>query len=116
MLVHDGGDLFVLKGFALHDVAPVAGGVADAEQDRFVLHFCLVQGFLAPWVPVYRVVCVLPGHFVSLKALYDIDCLRCHALAKAHSRGSTGSLSRASTPKTHSWTRRKGSFRTKRSN
>ena len=59
MLVHDGGDLFVLKGFALHDVAPVAGGVADAEQDRFVLHFCLVQGFLAPWVPVYRVVCVL---------------------------------------------------------
>src|SRR5258708_39595098 len=59
MLVHDGGDLFVLKGFALHDMAPVAGGVADAEEDRFVLHFCLVQGFLAPRVPVYRVVCVL---------------------------------------------------------
>ena len=33
----------------------------------------------------------------------------------AHSRGSTGSLSSASTPKTHSWTRRSGSPATKRS-
>ena len=32
-----------------------------------------------------------------------------------HSRGSDGSLSRASTPKTHSWTRRSGSRRTNRS-
>src|SRR6266480_4054261 len=30
-------------------------------------------------------------------------------------RGSTGSLSRARTPKTHSWTRRSGSWRTNRS-
>jgi len=34
---------------------------------------------------------------------------------KPHRRGSTGSLSRASTPKTHSRTRRSGSQRTNRS-
>ena len=32
-----------------------------------------------------------------------------------HNRGSTGSLSSASTPNTHSWTRRSGSWRTNRS-
>jgi hypothetical protein len=32
-----------------------------------------------------------------------------------YSRGSTGSLSKTNTPKTHSWTRRRGSLRTKRS-
>ena len=31
--VHQRGDLFVLERFALHDVAPVARGVADAEHD-----------------------------------------------------------------------------------
>src|SRR2546427_2415731 len=29
MLVHEGGDLLVLEGLALHDMAPVAGRVAD---------------------------------------------------------------------------------------
>jgi hypothetical protein len=37
-------------------------------------------------------------------------------LRTGHSLGSTGSLSRARTPKTHSWTRRSGSLRTNRSN
>lgn len=39
-----------------------------------------------------------------------------HRIRSIHSLGSTGSLSRASTPKTHSWTLRSGSCRTKRSN
>ncbi len=37
VLVHVGGRLGVLEGLALHHVAPVAGRVADREQDRAVL-------------------------------------------------------------------------------
>ena len=37
VLVHVGGGLGVLEGLALHHVAPVAGRVADREQDRPVL-------------------------------------------------------------------------------
>ena len=36
-LVHQRGDLRVLEGLALHDVAPVAGGVADRDEQRPVL-------------------------------------------------------------------------------
>ena len=32
--VHDGGDVVVLEAFMRHDMAPVAGGIADGEQDR----------------------------------------------------------------------------------
>ena len=35
--VHERGDLVVLERLALHDVAPVAGRVADREQHRLVL-------------------------------------------------------------------------------
>ena len=37
VLVHVGGGGRILEGLALHHVAPVAGGVADGEQDRAVL-------------------------------------------------------------------------------
>ena len=37
VLVHQGGGLVVLERLVLHDVAPVAGGVPDREQDRLVL-------------------------------------------------------------------------------
>src|SRR5215469_12169725 len=59
MLVHQAGDFLVLEGLALHDVAPVTGGVADAEQDGFVFVLRLFQRLLAPRVPVYRVMRVL---------------------------------------------------------
>ena len=59
VLVHERGDLFVLEGLALHHVAPVAGGVADAEQDRLVLRARPRQRLLAPGMPVHRVVGVL---------------------------------------------------------
>ncbi len=39
VLVHQGGDLRVLEALALHHVAPVAGGVADGEEDRLVFSF-----------------------------------------------------------------------------
>ena len=46
--VHERRDVLVLEGLALHDVAPVAGRVADAEQDRLVLGAGARQAPLAP--------------------------------------------------------------------
>ncbi len=59
MLVHHPGGLGILEGFMGHDVAPVAGGVADGEQNRFVFPASPLQGFLAPRIPVHGVVGVL---------------------------------------------------------
>ena len=59
VLVHVGGGLGVGERLSLHDVAPVAGRVADREQDRDV---ALAGGCLrlfAPGSPVDRVVLVL---------------------------------------------------------
>jgi len=57
--VDDGGDGVAFEAFAFHDVAPVAGAVADAEEDGFVFAFGFFEGFFAPWVPVDWVVLVL---------------------------------------------------------
>ena len=59
VLVHVGGGLRVLEGLALHHVAPVAGRVADREQDRAVLLASPGQRLGAPRVPVHRVLPVL---------------------------------------------------------
>ena len=58
-LVHLRGRRVVLERLVLHDVAPVAGGVADGEQDRLVLGMRAAERLLAPRVPVDRVVRVL---------------------------------------------------------
>ena len=36
-------------------MAPVAGAVANAQKDGFILCSCFAKSFLAPGVPVYRV-------------------------------------------------------------
>ena len=59
VLVHVGGGLGVLEGLALHHVAPVAGRVADREQDRPVELARAGQRLRSPRVPVDRVVAVL---------------------------------------------------------
>ena len=57
--VHDFGGFRVLKRFVRHDMAPVAGGIADAEQDGLVLFLCFLQGLVTPWIPIHGVVGVL---------------------------------------------------------
>ena len=57
--VHELCRLVVLEGLALHDVAPVACGVADRQEDGAVLLAGQCQGFVAPGVPVDGVVRVL---------------------------------------------------------
>ena len=58
-LVHQPRRLLVLERLVLHHVAPVAGRVADREQDRPVLVARARERLLAPRVPVDRVVRVL---------------------------------------------------------
>jgi len=42
-----------------HDVAPVAGGIADGEQDRLVFPPGLSQGFFPPRIPVHGIMGML---------------------------------------------------------
>ena len=58
-LVHQRRRVRVLERLALHHVAPVAGRVADREQDRPLLLACARKRLLAPGVPIHRVVLVL---------------------------------------------------------
>ena len=57
--VHEGRDFFVLERLALHHVAPMAGGITDREKNRLLLPACFGKGFLAPGIPINRVVGVL---------------------------------------------------------
>ena len=58
-LVHHRGGVLVLERLVGHDVAPVAGRVADREQDGLVLGAGPGERLVAPRVPVDRVVGVL---------------------------------------------------------
>ena len=71
MLVHHRGDGRDLEFFALHHVAPMAGGIADREKDRLVLLARFRERFLAPRIPVDGVVRVLEkvGRFLVDQAI-----------------------------------------------
>ncbi len=58
-LVHQAGDGLVVEALPFHHVAPVAGGVADRQEDRLVLPTRPVEGLGSPGVPVDGVVRVL---------------------------------------------------------
>ena len=53
VLVHQGGDLGILEGLVRHDVAPVAGGIADREKDRFLLSARPLKCLLTPRIPLH---------------------------------------------------------------
>ena len=58
--VHRGGDVDVLERLVGHHVTPVAGRVADRQQDRHIALAGRGERFGPPRVPVDRVVAVLP--------------------------------------------------------
>ncbi len=58
-LVHHRRDARVFEQLVRHHMAPVAGRIADREQDRLVLCFCVVERVRPPLAPVHRIVLVL---------------------------------------------------------
>ena len=60
VLVHVRRGGLVLEGLVRHDMAPVAGGVADGQQHRHVTALGLGERLRPPLLPVDRVVLVLP--------------------------------------------------------
>ena len=50
---------WVFKTFPFHYVAPVTGGIADADKYRLIFIHCSFQRFLAPGIPVYRIMRML---------------------------------------------------------
>ena len=58
LLVEQPGDGRVLEALPLHDVAPVAGGVADAQEDRPAGAPGLGEGLGAPRPPVDGILAV----------------------------------------------------------
>ena len=59
VLVEQRGDAGMLERLVLHDVAPVAGRVADGEKDRLVLAARARERLVAPGIPVHGVPGVL---------------------------------------------------------
>ena len=65
--VDDRCHVFILKGLVCHHMAPVTGGISDAEENRLVLCPCHGKRLTAPGPPVHRVILVLKqiwGFFV----------------------------------------------------
>ena len=58
-VVHDLSDRRIFEALVRHDVAPVAGGIADREQNRLVGALGFGEGLGSPRPPVDRVVPVL---------------------------------------------------------
>ena len=59
MLVHELSRVGIFERLMRHDVTPVTGGVADAQEDRFLRGFGERERFLAPGIPIHRVVLML---------------------------------------------------------
>jgi hypothetical protein len=59
-LVHERGDFRILERLVGHHVAPVAGRIADRQEDGPILGTRAPQGVGSPGIPVHRVVGVLP--------------------------------------------------------
>ena len=57
--IHDRGGGIIFEGFMRHHMTPVAGGITDRKQDRFILFARQIKRLLRPWHPVHRVVGVL---------------------------------------------------------
>ncbi len=55
-LVHELGDVWIGKDFALHDVAPITGGVSHRQENGFVFAARPFYGLGAPGIPLDGVV------------------------------------------------------------
>ena len=57
--VHQFCNFFVVEAFLFHDVAPMARRVSYGDENRLVLCFSCFKSYIIPWIPIYRIICVL---------------------------------------------------------
>ena len=60
MAIHELRNLTVFKAFALHYMAPMASGVADTEQQQFLLLMRLLKKGIIIFYPMNGIKAVLP--------------------------------------------------------
>ena len=59
MGVHHLGHFRVFEAFVFHHMAPVAGSIADADEQHFIQRLCLGEGFLVPGMPFHGIMGML---------------------------------------------------------
>ena len=74
-------DLLVFKALVLHDVAPVTGGITNAEKDELVFRPRALDRFFSPGVPVHRIVSMLQqigaglvDELIGVRGLHSLTC------------------------------------------
>jgi hypothetical protein len=77
-LVHQAGGSRILEAFVGHDVAPVAGSIANGQEDWPAGAFCFGEGLGSPRPPMHRVVLVLEeiGARLSGETIFTHGTLR----------------------------------------
>ena len=80
--VHQTGKVSVVETFAGHDMAPVACGIPDAQENGLVLPPGLIQSLRSPWIPVHRLVGVLEQIGAGFLGQPVTVFGRCHLNAK----------------------------------
>ena len=81
MRVEERGDLRILKAFVRHHMAPVAGGIPDAQKNGLLLPPRGFKRFRAPGVPVHGVLRVLE----QIGADLVLQTVHCEFLSAAKS-------------------------------
>src|SRR5258708_7424938 len=83
VFVKDGSDLRVRKAFAFHDVAPVAGGIANLQKDWLVFSPRLLKSSVPPRVPVDWVIGMLKqvGAFLMDQMVWFSHALLCPSIS-----------------------------------
>src|SRR4051812_49204652 len=71
MIIHDLCYLLILKTTMLHNMAPMTGGITNADEHQLVFAFSFFQGLFIPGKPVYRVVCMLQ----QVRAGFMYECI-----------------------------------------
>ena len=59
MMIHNICNILIFKRFTLHHMAPMAGGIANTNQYRFVFSYRPFKGFGFPCIPIDGVVGML---------------------------------------------------------
>ncbi len=85
-IVHYVGNFLRFKAFMGHDMAPVARGIADGQQDRLVVAACFIEHRRPPGSPMHGVVPVLE----QVRAGLAREEIFCHGVGMSNDQREVG--------------------------